>query len=180
MIIAGLLIIILLIFPIFVRVEIYFSNITNKLNFCFKIFSRIRLLFGEITANGKGIVINLNYKKLIVYKYINFLNISENIKPLRDYHLLKCKTYLNIGVKNFENSIIIASFFLTTTELINRTLKELKPHVKFKNNLNIYEDSDEKNALVILNFVFNLLTVLFGLLKKIWGKLLIWKEKVTD
>ena len=52
--------------------------------------------------------------------------------------------------------------------------------VKFKNNLNIYEDSDDKNAFASLNFVFNLLTVLLGLLKKSWGKLLIWKEKVTD
>ena len=50
----------------------------------------------------------------------------------------------------------------------------------FKNNLNIYEDSDDKNAFASLNFVFNLLTVLLGLLKKLWGKLLIWKEKVTD
>ena len=60
------------------------------------------------------------------------------------------------------------------------SIKELKPYVKFKNNLNIYEDSDDKNAFASLNFVFNLLTVLLGLLKKLWGKLLIWKEKVTD
>lgn len=179
MIIVGFIFIILLIFPIFVRLELYFSNTTNKLYFCFKIFSIIKLLFGEITTNGNGIIINLNYKKLIIYKYKNFLNIKDKIKPLRDYHLLKCKTYLNIGVKNFENSVIIASFFLTITELINMSIKELKPYIKFKNNLNIYEDSDDKNAFASLNFVFNLLTVLLGLLKKLWGKLLIWKEKVT-
>lgn len=177
--IIAIILVILLIFPIFVNVKLYISN-EDKLYFCFKLFSFIRIIFGEIIANSNGLIINLNYKKIIIYKYKKFLNIKESIKPLRDYHLLNCNININFGVTDLEKGVIVASVFQIISEMIYSSLRELKPYVKLKSKLNIYENTREKNAFVSLNFVFNLLTVLLGLFKKLLGKLISWKEKVTD
>ena len=176
----ALIIIVLIIFPIFVKSELFFCKKNKKLFFCFKIFSFLRIIFGEISANSNGLIINLNYKKNIIYPYKNFINIKEKIKPLRDYHLLKCKILFKIGVCDMNEGIIIASAFQSINEIINSLLREIKPYIKLKNIINIYEDSDDKNAFISLTFVFNLLTVILGIIKKFWGKLLIWKAKITD
>lgn len=181
MIILVIIIVIILIFPIFIDLKITNLSGIDKIYFKFSLFSFVKVLYGEVNINKLGFVINLYNKKKIVYPFKKLLNLRENIKPLRDYHLLRFNVLLKLSTSdNLDHALIIASFFQTINQILANSIRQLKPYVKFNNYIDLYENLNEKKLFISFKFVFNLLTVLLSFIKKLLGKIYIWKKKITD
>ena len=162
---------ILLIFPVFLCINVKYKKEYKKLFYHVDIFS-IKVLNGYIEIVKEGIAIHLTKRKAIIIPFKNMLEMRNKIRPLKDYHIIKLK--LNVKFAVGESMILPISL----TFLFNFALQFLrfflffkKPHVKVLTNFNVYENKDLLNINANATFVFNLLMVIISFIK-------IWAEKI--
>ena len=168
---AIILIFSILIFTIFIYIDIKFDKDYGKIQYKIKVFF-IKILYGYIEKASDGIIIHLNRRKAVLIYYKNLFGMKEKVKPLKDYHLIKFYSELNIGVRdNFLLSFEIGYFYNFISEIISWITYHKKPYFKLSNYVNVYENKNIFKYECDSTVVFNLLMVTISLIKILVGKI---------
>ncbi len=172
MVFAFILSFIVLIFPIFLNVNIVFNFKYKKVFFALKIFGIIKILSGYIEISKNDVLIHISDKKAILIEFIDLDGVKKSFKPFMDYHFISLRTLTELG--DNENRIIpfFSTFILNYIESILKWLLiNRKPYVNFNNYYNIYESEDKKaffgKALITLNFLMIIISVIKILVEKL-------------
>lgn len=172
--VAFITVYIILIFPIFININItYNQDEFNKINLNIKIFNFIRVFNAYIELIEEGIAIHFNKRFAKIYEYKNLLNIKKKFKPLKDYHILKFNSLINIGT--IDNKIIATNCSLIAifiTNFVSSIFNYVKPQLNIKNNVYIYEDVNVFEVKVKSLVILNLLMIIISLIKIILEKLI--------
>ena len=162
----------LLIFPIYLTINLNFDYELKQLNFKAKIFG-VKVLTGFVVTNKRSFSVIFWGKKRKEIPYENLLNVKEKVKPLIDYHVIKADILTQIG--NGDGIIyplcvgFISSFI---SNILGYVLDKKKPYVRLKNNTEIYEDEYLFRVNCTLGIVFNLLMILLSLIKILTEKII--------
>lgn len=157
---------IFLIFPVFVRIEGVFDNDTKKLKYKIKLFKYITVLFGYVELIDVGIAVHVNNLKAFIIYYKDIFSIRKKFKPLKDYHIYRLNSVVNLGSENnYENVICISIIYNAFVNIMGYTLNIIKPYVKVKNDINIYKKESVFNVNFNFVVVFNVLMVILSIAK---------------
>ncbi len=154
-----------LIFPIFLNGKLSLSKENKELKYSVKIFWLFKVLYGYFELDKEGIIIHLNKRKAILIEYNRLLSIRKKFKPLKDYHLLRFNSTLNIGISENELIIDITTFYSIITEILGEYFRFNKPYFKIQNTMNIYEGANMLNLYFSAELVLNLLMVIISAFK---------------
>ena len=131
-----------------------------------KLFRYITILFGNIEIIDVGVAIHVNNIKAFILYYKDIFSMRKKFKPLKDYHLYRLNSIINIGYsKNYD---LVSSFSIMYNSIANCcgfVVNMIKPYLKIKNDINIYEDKDIFSIKVNFIILFNLLMILLSLVK---------------
>lgn len=157
----------LLIFPIFINIGFAIRKTNNifRIYFYLNIFGLINILSGFAETKKEGIFIHYKNDKAKLIKYYKLLNFKSNMMPFKGFKIPKFE--LNFDVGN-QNNTALPIIFAGVSDFIGRNfyyyLKRYRPHVRFINNINIYEYKTVFNIGSMISVNFNLLTVLLNLI----------------
>lgn len=156
---------IILIFPVFLCINVKYKKEYKKLFYHVDIFS-IKVLNGYIEIVKEGIAIHLTKRKAIIIPFKNMLEMRNKIRPLKDYHIIKLK--LNVKFAVYESMILPISLtflFNFALQFLQSILFYGKPYVKLFTDFSIYEKEDLLNINAKATIVFNLLMVIISFIK---------------
>ena len=154
-----------MIFPISLKGNLYFNNEEKRINYTIKIYGIFKILYGYFELDKDGVIIHLTKRKAILIKYSDILSIRKKFKPLKDYHLLKFNSRLDVGNLENELSIGLISLYGFINQILGEIFSMVKPYFNFNNTINIYENSNVLNYKCSAILVFNLLMILISALK---------------
>ena len=162
----------LLIFPILLNGNLSFNNIENRINYSIKLFGVFKIIYGYFELDEEGIIVHLTKSKAILIKFTDILSIRKKFKPLKDYHLLKFNSTLDIDVSGYELNIAFITFYSFFVQILGEIFNISKPYFNLNNTINIYENSNVLNYKCNANLVFNLLMIIISALKIIVEKII--------
>lgn len=164
---------ILIIFPIFTSFNITFIKKYKKLYWTINIFG-LSIIGGLINLNTKGVVIKIGKKKTILYPYRKILNIKNRTKTLKDFHIISFRSLVEYGnTNNIELANVLFNVYVWHNNIIGKIFSNLKPYLKLKNDVDIYEKQNLLNVYLQVKILFNVLTLLIIFIK-------IFKEKISN
>ncbi len=171
MLIAIVIIFSLLIFPIFIRFEGEIDKKTQNLRYRVKLFKILPILFGYAEIIDEGIAVHVNNIKAFIIYYKDFFSIRKKIEPLKDYHFYKFNSTIYIGSKdNYDLVLTISIIYNAIINLIGFAFTNVKPYLKIKNDINLYNDKNEFILNVNFVIVLNLLMIALSFIKIILEK----------
>ena len=165
MIILFSIIFLLLIFPIFLSINLYFNKDELKLFYLIKIFN-IKLIRGYAEVIKEGIIIHLTKNRAILLPFNKVFTLKDKVKPLKDYHVIKSSLVIEIG--NIENNFLpLSSAYVLNfiNNLISFHLYQRKPYVKTNTICNVFIDKDIFTIKLDSTIVFNLMMIIISLIK---------------
>lgn len=156
----------ILIFPIFININVRYSKNINMLEYQIKLFSFITIIYGYIELIDEAIAIHINNKKAVLIFYKDIFSIRKKFKPLRDYHIFKFNTAISLGILDNETEKInFALIYNFIFNIIGQCTNQIKPYLSLKSSIMLYEKEDVFMFKVRSTFVFNVLMVLISLIK---------------
>lgn len=165
-------IVIFFITPIFINGKFYFNKKHLKLFYKITLFGFIKILKGYAEVIEEGIIIHLTKKKALLIPYNNIFEIRKKVEPLRDYHLIKANFYFNLGNEESLFLPITFSFLINYAQsFIAWFFYHKKPYFDINTSINIYEKENVFEIKFDGTVVFNLLMILFSLIKILVGKM---------
>ncbi len=168
---ATLIISVILIFPIFINIELFFSKNLKRLFFAFRLFGFISIIGGYIESVKEGFALHITEKKAFILSYSTLLNMRKKVKPLKDYHFKTIYSLSEIGYKDNSVAAVSVGFMINYIGFfVCRTLENEKPYLSIRNDINIYEGEDIFNYYFSGTVIVNILTVLLSIIKIIAGK----------
>ena len=162
----------ILIFPILLNGNLSFNKNYKVINYNVKLFGFLKVLYGYFELDNEGIIVHLTKSKAILITFKDILSLRKKIKPLKDYHLFKFNSKLEIGAYGNDYFIEFASFYTFLTEMLGNIFSVKKPYFEVNSNVIIYEDSDVIKYSCKANLVFNLLMVVISAIKIIVEKII--------
>ena len=157
---------ILLIFPIFIRIDVAFTKDAKKILYKIRLFNLFVLFYGYVEKVNEGIAIHLSKRKAIIITNDKLFDVKNKIKPLKDYHVIRLFMQIDLGNKeSILTSLSTAWSINFVTKYVEWFLENSKPYVKFNSAINVYEEKDLFCVKINATFVFNLLMVTISLIK---------------
>ena len=157
---------ILLIFPIFIRIDVAFTKDAKKILYKIRLFNLFVLFYGYVEKVNEGIAIHLSKRKAIIITNDKLFDVKNKIKPLKDYHVIRLFMQIDLGNKeSILTSLSTAWSINFVTQYVEWFLENSKPYVKFNSAINVYEEKDLFCVKINATFVFNLLMVTISLIK---------------
>ena len=157
---------ILLIFPIFIRIDVAFTKDAKKILYKIRLFNLFVLFYGYVEKVNEGIAIHLSKRKAIIITNDKIFDVKNKIKPLKDYHVIRLFMQIDLGNKeSILTSLSTAWSINFVTKYVEWFLENSKPYVKFNSAINVYEEKDLFCVKINATFVFNLLMVTISLIK---------------
>ncbi len=173
MLTAFIAIYIILIFPIFISMEIYLSKTDKKAYFGIYAFGFIRLFGGYAQVLKDGFVIHLTDNKAIFIPFKKTIGLQKSFKPLKDYHIIRFYTLTEIGSSGDLTAPLFAGFiFSYLNAFTDWFFRSGKPYLKIKNDLDIYSGEEKFNVYVHSVIVFNLLMIIISIIKIVAEKII--------
>ena len=164
---------IVLIFPLFININVKYLKNINNLEYQIKLFKFITIFFGYIELIDEGIAIHVNNKKAILIFYKDIFSMRKKFKPLKDYHIFKLNTAILIGgLNNKEEKLGFCMMYSFISNIIGQYFSQIKPYLTLKSNISFYDNKDMFMLRVRTTFVFNLLMVLISFIKIILEKII--------
>ena len=168
---------ILLIFPIFININLKYSAEKQILEFNVKLFKFIKIFDGYVEIIDEGIIIHLNKRKAILIFYKDIVSVRKKFEPLKDYHIFKLNTTIKMGILNDEDlKLNLAIIYNIIFNIIGQCVGQIKPYISLRNNVLIYEKENVLLLNVKATFVFNILMVIISFIK-IFGEKIIYAIK---
>ncbi len=171
-----------LIFPIFINLNLRLSFNEKNLKFKIYLFGFIKILSGYAHLIEEGIIIHLTKYTAIIVEKEKFFTLKDKVKPLKDYHFIKINIKLELGSNQSILTPLITAFLFNYVEnIFTWFMYFYKPQLNSNNCINIYENRSIFNVAIKLNVVFNFLMVLISLIKIIMEKIICkLKTKATE
>lgn len=165
-------VIFILIFPFFPSICLYLNKDEKSAGFFVKIFG-IKVFYVMAILKNNGLYVKKTFKKTYLVKLSVPTNIRGNIKKIKKIGILSVNSAFNIGLKENDLSGFLAVSTLQNVQIaVFNAVKTNKPHIKLKNEINVYENSNIFDLSLKIKTIFNLidvLTVLFyNLTEKIY------------
>lgn len=177
MLIASIIIFSILIFPLFLNIDVYFSHSAKKLFFGLDLFGFIKFLSGYAQLANDGIVLHLSDKKAVIIFYKNITVMGKSVKPLRDYHIIKTDLNIEIGSENSFLAATAAAYTIKFfSDIFGFHVYNAKPYVRFNDNIKVYE-KDMFNIYAEFTVLFNTLMIIISLIKILTEKIFYGKRK---
>ena len=88
-------------------------------------------------------------------------NIRGNIKKIKKIGILSVNSAFNIGLgENYFSGILAVSMLQNVQIAVFNALKTDKPHLKLKNEINVYDNTNIFDMVIKVKAVFNLIDVI--------------------
>lgn len=158
---------VILIFPIFVNINLKFNIKNKRLEYKIRLFKFITILFGYVEIVKEGFVIHINNIKAVIIKYKSIFKIRKKVKPLKDYHILKFYSNIEISQPNEDNLEFISTILLLkgALDILASNLTIVKPYLTIKNNVNIKDENNIFKLNVRAQVILNLLMIILSFIK---------------
>ena len=167
-----IIIFIVLIFPIFINVRIFFCKELNKLFFTLNIFT-FKVVSGYVQKITEGIVIHITKNFAIIVPAKNLLGIGKSVKPLKDYHFIRFYTTFDIGSEDGLFEPLVFGFIINYIHRITHWFfYNHKPYIMLNNNINIFENTKKFNITTDVLILLNLLMIIISIIKIILEKMI--------
>lgn len=153
-------VIFILVFPFFPSICLYLNKDDKSAEFFVKIFG-IKVFYAAAMVKNNGLYVKKTFKKPYLVKLSVPTNIRGNIKKIKKIGILSVDAAFNIGLGENDLSGFLAVSTLQNVQIaVFNALKTDKPHLKLKNEINVYDNSDAFNAVIKIKTIFNLIDVL--------------------
>ena len=163
----------LLIFPIFIYVDLYINMELNKIYVNINAFKTLRIIGGYISLYKKGVAFHKNERKAILFPFENILNFRKNVKPFLDYHIKKFNAQIYLGMNNKQQiTNYLPYIYVWYNALFGKILTKYKPYLKYTSNLALVNDNSQFNVFMEITSVLNILMIFISLVKITMEKLL--------
>ena len=163
----------LLIFPIFLNIDVYYRKDIKKVFFNICIYKRLKVFGGYISIIKDGLLIHYTNKKALLISFKSIFGIKNKVKPLKDYHFININSLIESDYSDNQlNTTVLAFVYVWHNQLIGRILAELKPYLKYKNEIELYEYKKETCLYLETTTIFNLLMIIISLIKMLVEKML--------
>ena len=166
MLATVLIVSIILFFPLFLSINGFISKDLKKIYFSICLFGFIKILSGYAQFLSDGVAFHLTRKKAYIYFYKKIFDLKNSVKPLKDYHIIKFYSVLEIGSLNGLFLPLSAGIALNyVNNIILWLFDNKKPYVKINNYIDIYENKDIFNLYLKASLVLNLLMIILSIIK---------------
>ena len=174
-----LILFIIIIFPIFLGVDVCYLNSQKKIFYNIRLFD-INIFSGYIEAKKDGIFIHLTKKKAFFIPYKSLFSMRKSIEPIRDYHLIKFNSIIEIQGKSSYNLTMINFIHNYVARQLSWFFYHKKPYFDFYNKI-ITNENENFNLDIFIDSVvlFNLLMIFMSFIKIIVGKVIYAIRKKT-
>lgn len=164
---------IIIIFPIFLNIDIIFSKEAKRVIFLLRIFGFIKIISGYIERIEEGFAIHVSPKKAFIIAYDKIFGMRNKVKPLRDFHFIKVRSITELGSDKSIVAPLCAGFvFNYINWFLCRYFYVNKPHLDVKNDVNIYEEKNVFNIYFSGTVVFNLFMIILSAIKILTEKII--------
>lgn len=165
-IIVVTLVSIFIIFPLFLNIYVYFSINEKKLYISINLYKIIKIFGGYCELIKEGIVIHLTKNKAIIIPISTIFKLKNKVKPLKDYHIIKWNSKIELGRENKVLSSISIAFIINYIyNFIEWVMLNRKPYVKIENKINIYESQNTFKLYFSCAVVLNMLMIILSIIK---------------
>lgn len=161
----------MLIFPIFLTVNVSIISETKCAYFGIFVFKWFRIVEGVAGIDGGKIFYVINGKKEVV-KLTLLKNVKTKVKPLMDYHILRLNNVIEIGDNQLITPFVVGQAInvISSTAFFSALIK--KPYLKLTNDIFINDVKKYVNDYLSFTVVFNILMILISLVKIITEKII--------
>ncbi len=164
---------IVLIFPIFLSINLEYSQNIKLLRYQIKLFGLLSIFGGYVELVEDGIVIHLSKRKAVLIFYKDLVSMRKKFEPLKDYHIFKLKTDVYIGLLDYEaEKINFATLYTIFFNIIGQYASQYKSYVTLNNNIYLFEKDNFVKFIINTTFVFNILMIIISIIKIILEKII--------
>lgn len=150
----------LLIFPFFPSVYFYLKKDEKSAGVFVKIFG-IKVFCVNATLNNNGLYVKKTFKKPYSAKLSFPKSMRGNIEKIKKIGILSVDSVFKIGLKDNDfYGLLGVSVLQNVHTAVFNALKADKPHLKLKNEINLYDNSTVFDAALKVKAVFNVIDVL--------------------
>lgn len=161
----------ILIFPIFFGANIRFNLEEKRIFAVIKLFG-VKVFTFYIDILSEGLIIHLTKKYAVIVPFAKIFDVRKKVEPLKDYHIIRFSSVIEIASE--ENPLFayyIAHVLRFFNEFILWFFTCYKPYLKINNITNADYGKNELKINIKFTIVFNLLMVIFSIIKIGVGKL---------
>ena len=159
-ILIALSISLVLIFPFFPSIYLYLKKDEKSAGFLVKLFG-IKVFYVTATLKNNGLYVKKTFKKPYLIKFSLPKNVRGNIKKVKKIGILSVNAVIKIGLGENDVSSFLGVSILQNAEMaVFNALKTDKPHLKLKNEINVYDNSNVFDLSLKIKAVFNVIDVL--------------------
>ena len=159
-ILIALSISLVLIFPFFPSIYLYLKKDEKSAGFSVKLFG-IKVFYVTATLKNNGLYVKKTFKKPYLVKFSLPKNVRGNIKKIKKIGILSINSAFNIGLGENDLSVFLGVSVIQNAQIAAfSALKTDKPHLKLKNQINVYDNSTVFDVAIKVKAVFNMIDVL--------------------
>ncbi len=163
----------ILIFPIFINLKVGYIGSIKKALFGAYLYSKIKTFSGYIEGDRSGLFLHYSNKKALLINYNSIRIKNDDIDLMKEYNVLKVKTWAEIPIKELSINLATYSFVLNYANvMLKRHLLNRKSYLKIHNNADFILCGQDFNFVLEIVVVFNILTVIITLLKLLVRKII--------
>ena len=161
-----------LILPISVRFDNFYSSECKKLFYNISIYNLIKINSGYAEYDKGQIIFHVSNNKALILDLKSLTGLQEGVKPLKNYQVVSIKTKLELGGGGNCLAVYSIGYIISYFQnLICWIMMNKKPYLTLKNNVDLYENANFVNVYCESIVFFNLLSVSISLIKTLMEKL---------
>lgn len=172
MIIAFLISVFLLLFPIFLTVNVYLDLGKKRMWFSLYVLHGIKIYGGYVTLYEQGIAFHLTEKKAVLLPFKEFINAPNKFKITRGFSVLACNHVVEVGTELDENVLIATAALRLLSDFFGVYLMRKKQCDAYRGDIFLRLGWNNFRVSLRALLAFNLLLVLIAgakiILQKIW------------
>ena len=172
-IVSAFLSVLLLLFPLYVRVEAHLDVKENKCWFFVGLYRQLKVLGGYGQLERDGIALHISKKKAFFIPYAKMADTRKRFEITKGFQLLSFHQVLETGGADSVYSVMLGAINNSVTGSLFSFLQTKHPFLSLQNNLLLTSGAELKVTLQS-EVVFNVLVLSIALTKKLLEVILKW------
>ena len=159
---------IVLYFPVFITMLIYYNSVIGKAFFTLTIFGMIKIS-GYIRLKRETLYFHFSKNRALAVRLINTRQmIKGNVDVFRSIEVFELSAYMNLPLD--ERSVAVAGAVGFAKSILLPVYKTNKPFITMKNRLTVGKQANAE-LLFAATIAFNLITIITLILRKLRNSL---------
>ena len=172
---------IFLLFPIFLRINLYFDEEQKKLYYGLRLYGVLKIYGGYLTLSKEGLIVHLTDKKATIIPYNQLNDEKKRFQITKGFQLLNYSQTTETSNDYTLAGVLFDSFLQILSTQYLAILKNKKHFIKFKTRTLINNRTESGRKIsVCLQTVFNLLVIIVAFSKLLTEKLLNYGKKIRE